>query len=107
GRPATNALAEKLARSLPVRFGPGSFRIQGQTYGHPKSWVIAAAGRPDDPRRSVVILAGLGAEATWHCVEELGQRGASPALAIVGPAGRPAVRLGAVNDPVLANRPAG
>ena len=74
GRPDTNSVAQDLARSLPVTFGPASFVIRGETYANPLSAVIAAGPNPADPRSEVVVFAGLSAEATWHCVQVVGDR---------------------------------
>jgi hypothetical protein len=71
GRPDCNAATAKVARGLPVTFGPASFVLRGDTYAHPGSAVIAAGGNPLNPRYSVVVYAGLGAEATWQSVQRL------------------------------------
>ena len=64
-------MAAKLAKGLPVTFRDGSFVLKDKTYAHAGSAVVAAGGNPLNPRYSVVIYAGLGAEATWHCVRRL------------------------------------
>ena len=74
GRPASNAAVDRAAKNLPVAFGPASFTLNGETYAHPGTAVIAAGDNPSSPRFEVVLFAGLGAEATWHCVEHLGGR---------------------------------
>ena len=74
GRPASNSAVERAARTLPVTFGPASFTFKGQTYAHPGTAVIAAGDNPLSPRFQVVLFAGLSAEATWHCVDQLGTR---------------------------------
>ena len=69
GRPATNRVAARCATKLPVSFADGSFTVRDETYAHPGSAVIAAGENPMNSRYSVVIYAGLGAEATWKCVQ--------------------------------------
>ncbi len=84
GRPATNSAAELAAKSLPVTFGPASFILKGETYAHPGTAVIVSGDNPLNPRYEVVLFAGLGAEATWHCVEHLGGRHAEVVLLAEG-----------------------
>jgi hypothetical protein len=71
GRPDSNSVAARLVKGLPVTFGPASFVLRGETYAHPGSAVVVAGGNPLNPRYSVVVFAGLGAEATWQCVQRL------------------------------------
>jgi hypothetical protein len=71
GRPDSNYVLGRLAKGLPVTFGPASFVVRGQTYAHPGSAVVAAGSNPLNPRYSMVAYAGLGAEATWHSVQRL------------------------------------
>ena len=47
---------------------------RGETYAHAGTAVIAAGENPANPRYEVVVFAGLGAEATWHCVDHVGGR---------------------------------
>jgi hypothetical protein len=79
GRPDSNAVAARLAGSLPVTFGLHSFEVRGKTYAHPASAVVAAGGNPADPRYSAVVYAGLSAEATWRCVQRLPEEGSAAA----------------------------
>ena len=74
GRPETNAATARAARTLPVAFGPTSFTLRGETYGHAGSAVIVAGENPVNPRFEVVVFAGLGAEATWLCTPRVGGR---------------------------------
>jgi hypothetical protein len=67
GRPATNRLSARLARALPVTFGTASFTLAGETYAHSQTAIVAAGPSPLAPDRSVVIFAGLSAQATWMC----------------------------------------
>ncbi len=71
GRPDTNAVAARLVKGLPVTFGPASFVLRGESYAHAGSAVVVAGDNPLSPRYSVVVFAGLGAEATWQCVQRL------------------------------------
>jgi len=71
GRPDTNAVAAGVAKGLPVTFGPASFVLRKETYAHAGSAVVAAGANPFNPRYSVVVYAGLSAEATWHSVRRL------------------------------------
>ena len=91
GRPDSNSVAAELARSLPLTFGPASFVIRDETYAHPLTAVIAAGPRPDDPGSSVVLFAGLSAEATWRCVKQIGP--GAPTEVLLLPAGKPAHRV--------------
>jgi hypothetical protein len=79
GRPDSNAVAAKYATAAPVRFGPASFTLRGETYAHPGTAVIAAGGNPLNPRFELVLFAGLSADATWRCVQEIGDRESPPA----------------------------
>jgi len=72
GTPRTNAAAGRMTEGLAVTFGPGSFQLKGRTYANPRSAVVVAGPNPLNPRRSVVIFAGLSADATWRSVEALG-----------------------------------
>jgi hypothetical protein len=90
GRPDTNSVVARCAGSLPLAFGPGSFRLLGKTYAHPASAVIAAGPIPKAPVRSIVVFAGLGAEATWRCVQRLpDHRGGPSAEVLLLEAGAP------------------
>ena len=71
GRPESNAAMSGLVANLPVTFGPTSFQVAGDTFGHASSAVIAAGANPRNRRYEVVAFTGLGAEATWRCVESL------------------------------------
>jgi hypothetical protein len=79
GRPATNRLAARLAKALPVEFGTTSFTLAGETYAHPLTAVIAAGPSPLSADRSVVIFAGLSAEATWMCPRRFPDHGGAGA----------------------------
>ncbi|HEV3202976.1 MAG TPA: C45 family autoproteolytic acyltransferase/hydrolase [Gemmataceae bacterium] len=71
GTPEANSVAARCRHELPVNFGTGSFVVKGKVYAHPASAVISAGPNPQNPRYSVVLFAGLSAEATWRCVQRL------------------------------------
>lgn len=83
GRPDSNAVAARFARSLPVAFGPCSFTVRGKLYAHPASAILAAGNHPLTPRYSLVICAGLSADATWRCAQQYMDRGGAPAPALL------------------------
>ncbi|MBY0524226.1 MAG: hypothetical protein K2R98_12550 [Gemmataceae bacterium] len=71
GRPDSNAVVQKFQNSLPIAFGPRSFTARWEGYAHPNSAVIAAADNPLNKRYSMVVLAGLSAEATYRTPDAL------------------------------------
>jgi hypothetical protein len=79
GRPDSNAIAARFAKAVPLAFGPASFVLRDETYAHPATAVIAAGANPLNRRYEVVLFAGLGAEATWRCVQQVGDRRTGPA----------------------------
>jgi hypothetical protein len=85
GRPDNNSVVAAMAESLPVTFGPRSFKVQNATYANAGSAVLAAAPNRLDKRYSVVVIAGLGAEATFHAAPGLMNRG-SPTQVMILPA---------------------
>jgi hypothetical protein len=87
GRPDSNALVRRFQTGLPVKFGTRSFTIGRQAYAHAGSAVIAAAENPLKPRYSLVVLAGLSAEATIHLPRSLLGRGQPWAEVVVVPHG--------------------
>jgi hypothetical protein len=95
GRPDNNSVVAAMKDALPVTFGPRSFQVQGTNYANAGSAVMAAAANPHDPRYSVVVIAGLAAEATFHAAPALMSRG-SPTQVMVLPA-----RVGAKNIVVM------
>ena len=103
GRPATNKITARLAGSLPVLFGPASFRLRDQLYAHPHTALAAAGSNPlaGSKDRSVLVLAGLSAEGTWQAIRRFPDSGpvrcevllmeaGSSTRSLVVPAGRPA-----------------
>jgi len=90
GRPEANSAAARCSKNLPVAFGPASFALRGQTYAHAGTAVIVAAENPTNPRFEVVLFAGLGAEATWHCTSQVGgRRGGHPEVVLIVEGGSP------------------
>jgi hypothetical protein len=93
GRPATNRISARCAKQLPVAFGPGSFTVRDEVYAHPESAVIVAGENPLNPRFSTVIYGGLGAAATWKCVQHLETEELPPPQIILMPAGKKVSRF--------------
>jgi len=71
GRPDCNALVEKYRAKLPIQFGARSFVVREESYASPGSGVIVAADNPVNPRYSMVVIAGLSADATLRAVPRL------------------------------------
>jgi hypothetical protein len=86
-------VAARLAKSLPVRFGPASCQVAGQTYAHPHTFLVAAGPSPLAALRSVVIFAGLSAEATWTAARKFPDGGRLAAEVLLWEAGGPMRRL--------------
>ena len=68
GRPVANAITAKCASALPLRFGDASFELAG-TCGREDAAVVVAGDNPANSRWSVVVFAGLSADATWRLVQ--------------------------------------
>src|SRR5207247_8187923 len=66
GRPDSNAVVNRFRTAFPITFGKRSFIVRHETYAHAGSAVIAVGVNPANPRYSVVVLAGLSAESTYH-----------------------------------------
>src|SRR5262249_49509193 len=75
GRPDNNSVVAAMQNKLPLTFGQRSFSVQGETYANAGTAVMAAAANPHNPRYSVVLIAGLGAEAAFHAAPGLMSRG--------------------------------
>ncbi len=71
GRPDSNRLVERIRQILPVKFGSRSYQVRGEIYAHCGSAVMAAAANPDNPRFSVVVVAGLEAASTLKAAPRL------------------------------------
>ncbi|HEY3967670.1 MAG TPA: C45 family autoproteolytic acyltransferase/hydrolase [Planctomycetaceae bacterium] len=100
GRPSTNRIAARLAAKLPVSFQPGSFSVREETYAHPGSWIVVAGENPLNSRYSAVLYAGLGADATWHCVQHLDAEELPAPQVLLQPHGKKAVRFRVAPKPV-------
>jgi hypothetical protein len=83
GRPGCNRIVAQMQERLPVSFGSQSFMVRDEAYAHPLSAVIAATENPHNPRWSAVVLAGNGAEATYHAPETLLKRGRAAAEVLI------------------------
>jgi hypothetical protein len=99
GRPDTNSVAARVVKGLSVTFGLASFVLRGETYAHAGSAVIVAGSNPLNPRYSVVVFAGLGAEATWQCVQRLPEEESTPDTEAL------LMAAGSAPKPVIASRP--
>lgn len=96
GRPSSNRVTARcLERSVkfPVQFGPQSLTVAGQTYAHPETSVVAAGNNPFSPRYSMVVFAGLSADATWHCVDNLPDEDHLSPQVLLRPFGLPEVNF--------------
>jgi len=85
GRPDSNTLVARFQGALPVTFGSRSFVVRGKTYAHMGSAVVAAGENPLNRRYSVVVLAGLSAEATVNIPAAFLRRNQRPAEVLVLP----------------------
>jgi hypothetical protein len=74
GRPDSNRVVERCRKGLPITFGSRSFVVRGKSYAHDGSAVIAAAENPWNKRYSVVVYAGLSAEATLRAAPRMARR---------------------------------
>ena len=66
-----SALCEEKSPRFPVRFGPQSFVVDGETYANPESWIIASGDNPYSTKHSAVLFSGLNANSTWKSVHNL------------------------------------
>jgi hypothetical protein len=89
GRPQANRVVDRFRTALPVTFGSGSFRVLHEDYAHPGSAVIAAAENPLNGRFSLVVLAGLGPDSTWHMPDRLLRGGARAEVLVLPNKGTP------------------
>ena len=87
GRPEANALTARVARALPVVFGPASFAVRNHTYANVASAVLAAGVNPVARNFSVVVIAGNSAAATVAHAGELG-RGGRHEVKVFEPSGK-------------------
>jgi hypothetical protein len=66
GRPVTNSVTKRLDDCLPIICGPSSVQVGKSSYGNESTAIVAAGTNPLNPRYSVVLVAGLSADATFH-----------------------------------------
>jgi len=90
GRPIANRVTARSVERLPAKFGLHSFAVRGETFAHHESSIVVAGDNPHNPRYSVVLFAGLDAESTWYCVQNLPNDEDPNPQVIVKPAGRAA-----------------
>ena len=69
GRPVTNAVARRFADAFPVKFGTGSAQVADEVFAHDGTAVVAVGVNPLAPRYSVVVVAGLSADATYRIAD--------------------------------------
>jgi hypothetical protein len=93
GRPDCNACVDKFRAGLPIGFGSRSFVVKNDAYAHAGSGVIAAAENPLNKRFSIVVLAGLSAEATTKLPTVLLKKDQAQAEVFVVPNGGKAKAL--------------
>jgi hypothetical protein len=106
GRPDCNLLVEKHRAKLPIQFGTRSFVVRDDSYANAGSAVIVAADNPVNPRYSMVVIAGLSAEATLRAAPRLlGNEGRS-AEVLVLPKGGPNKALVLPAPDLIADAPA-
>jgi hypothetical protein len=87
GRPDSNTVIERFRTSLPISFGSRSFTVGTEVYAHAGSAALAAAENPLNPRYSVVVIAGLSAEATLRAAPLLAGRENLKGEVVVAPHG--------------------
>ena len=88
GRPATNAVSQRFAGQFGIDFGPASMRVRDRVYAHPQSAVLAAAENPENPRRVLVLVAGLGSLGTWRAAGRFSDDQLTHAPMVLLPHGR-------------------
>ncbi len=64
GRPETNRVAAEFESAFPIAFAGSSFEVEGKSYARSSHALIEAAANPLEPGLSLVLIAGLGPEAT-------------------------------------------
>lgn len=85
GRPTSNTVVDRYRAAFPIDFGSRSFTVRQETYAHAGSAVIAAGVNPLNPRYSLVVLAGMSAESTFHTPGALLKGNSSAAEVLVLP----------------------
>jgi hypothetical protein len=87
GRPDSNRVVERFRDAWRVKFGWRSFSVRGETYANAGSAVLASAIHPLNPRYSLVVFAGLGAEATTRTAARVYDKEGQGADVVILPAG--------------------
>jgi hypothetical protein len=87
GRPDSNSIIERFRGDLPIAFGKRSFIVRRESFAHAGSAVIAAADNPMNRRYSVVVVAGLSADATVQAATGFLRRDVKAAEVLVLPHG--------------------
>jgi hypothetical protein len=87
GRPDCNSLVGRFRDAWPVKFGSRSFAVRGETYANAGSAILASALNPLNPRYSMVVLAGLSADATTRAAPTIYDNEGQGADVLILPAG--------------------
>ncbi|MEM5798394.1 MAG: helix-turn-helix domain-containing protein [Candidatus Aenigmatarchaeota archaeon] len=72
GGPVTNMITDRINRYLPARFewkGQWQIVAGGKMYRDKSTGLITKIASPFEPKRRIVLLAGLSFEATRRCIE--------------------------------------
>ncbi|WP_028605758.1 C45 family autoproteolytic acyltransferase/hydolase [Ottowia thiooxydans] len=85
GRPATNAISQRLTAQWPMDFGIRSFQIRDELYAHPESALLVAGDNPLNKRFSVVLVAGLSSLGTYQAAGRFGDETLSYAPVLILP----------------------
>jgi hypothetical protein len=93
GRPDSNALVQRFADVLPVRFGPRSVRVGADLLANTRSAVIASTANPLSQRHALIVVAGLSAEATRDAALKFTEYARQAADVVVMPHGAGATPL--------------
>jgi hypothetical protein len=94
GRPDGNRVVARLGKTFPVTFGHRSFLIGNEAYAHAGTTILASGENPWSPAHSVVVLAGLSAEATLDAPAALmGHRQAAGEVVVLVKGDKPRVRV--------------
>jgi transglutaminase-like putative cysteine protease len=78
GRPENNLIAQRFKDSFPIKFNGSMFTFQGVTYDQPTQGVAQIVENPIDPKRMIIMYAGLSDKSTQlicdksEWLEELG-----------------------------------
>jgi hypothetical protein len=88
GSPATNRITARWRDRFAVRFGNASIEAR-DLCAHPGSWVIAAGTNGANDRYSSVVFAGLSAQSTWECVQQVPSEDRLLPQVILQPHGQP------------------